>query len=77
METDNKPVSELKSAPIRIGEWTFYADILQLECGDKHIKLEPRAAHLLFYLAKNAGNPVSRDHLMAEVWPNMVVGDGT
>lgn len=75
MATDNKPVSELKPAPIHIGEWTFHPDILQLECGDKNIKLEPRAAHLLFYLAKNAGNPVSRDNLMVEVWPNLVVGD--
>ena len=58
METVYKLVSELKSAPINIGEWTFHPDILQLECGDKHIKLEPRAAHLLFYLAKNAGNPL-------------------
>lgn len=34
----------------------------------------PRAAHLLVHLASNAGTPVSRNDLMAEVWPNLVVG---
>ncbi len=75
MEADNNLAAELASDPILIGAWTFYPDILQLECGDKKIKLEPRAAYLLFYLAKNAGAPVSRDSLMEKVWPNMVVGD--
>lgn len=75
METDNNFASELKPDPVLIGEWTFYPDILQLEWGEKHIKLEPRAACLLFHLAKNSGAPVSRDNLMAKVWPGMVVGD--
>lgn len=75
METDNNFVSELTPDPVLIGEWTFYPDILQLECGDKQIKLEPRAACLLFHLAKNSGTPISRDNLMARVWPSMVVGD--
>lgn len=75
METDNNLVSELTSDPVLIGEWTFYPDILQLECGDEKIKLEPRVAYLLFYLAKNVGTPVSRDKLMDKVWPNRVVGD--
>lgn len=75
MESDNILASEMTSTPVLIGKWTFYADILQLERGDQRIKLEPRAAYLLYYLAKNAGSPVSRDDLMAEVWPNMIVGD--
>jgi TolB-like protein/DNA-binding winged helix-turn-helix (wHTH) protein/Flp pilus assembly protein TadD len=75
MESDNKLASEMTSTPVLIGEWTFYADILQLKRGEQQIKLEPRAAYLLYYLAKNAGSPVSRDDLMAAVWPNMVVGD--
>jgi TolB-like protein/DNA-binding winged helix-turn-helix (wHTH) protein/Flp pilus assembly protein TadD len=75
METDNNHVSELTSAPILIGKWTFYPDILQLECGDKNIKLEPRTASLLFHLTQNAGHPVSRDILMEKTWPGMIVGD--
>ena len=75
MESDNILASEMTSTPVLIGKWTFYADILQLERGDQRIKLEPRAAYLLYYLAKKAGSPVSRDDLMAEVWPNMIVGD--
>ena len=75
METENNLVSELASDPIRIGEWTFYPDILQLARGDKNVKLEPRIASLLFYLTQIAGSPVSRDILMENVWPGMVVGD--
>lgn len=75
METDNNVLSELIPDPVLIGEWTFYPDILQLKCGDKQVKLEPRTACQLFHLSKNAGTPVSRDNLMAKVWPNMVVGD--
>lgn len=75
METENNLVSELASDPIRIGEWTFYPDILQLARGDKNVKLEPRIASLLFHLTQIAGSPVSRDILMENVWPGMVVGD--
>ncbi len=75
MEADSNLVSELTSAPILIGEWTFYPDILQLECGDKKLKLEPRTSSLLFHLTQNAGKPVTRDILMEETWPGMVVGD--
>ena len=75
METNNNFLLELTADPVLIGKWTFYPDILQLECGEKQVKLEPRAACLLFHLSKNAGTPVSRDKLIAKVWPNMVVGD--
>lgn len=75
MGTDNKLVSTLTSDPILIGEWTFYADILQLECANKKIKLEPRVAYLLYHLANNSGTPISRENLMEKVWPGMVVGD--
>ena len=75
MESDHNLASALTSGPISIGKWTFYADQLNLECDDKNIKLEPRVAYLLYYLAKNAGTPVSRGHLMEHVWSGMVVGD--
>ncbi len=75
MEADNNPSSALESDPVNIGKWTFYPDKLHLECGDEEVKLEPRVAYLLYYLAKNAGTPVSRTDLMEQVWSGMVVGD--
>ncbi len=75
MEADNNLASALASEPINIGNWTFYPDKLYLECGEEEIKLEPRVAHLLHYLAENAGTPVSRVDLMEQVWSGMVVGD--
>jgi len=75
VEADNNLTSALASEPIHIGKWTFYADKLHLEYGDEEVKLEPRVAYLLYYLAKNAGTPVSRADLMEHVWSGMVVGD--
>ena len=63
------------SDPVTIGKWTFHADSLLLECSDNSVKLEPRVAYLLYYLAENAGAPVSRAELTDRVWSGMVVSD--
>ena len=63
------------SDPVTIGKWTFHADSLLLECSDNSVKLEPRVAYLLYYLAENAGVPVSRAELTDRVWSGMVVSD--
>ncbi len=63
------------SGPVSIGNWTFHADILLLECRDNRVKLEPRVGYLLYYLAENAGTPVSRAELADHVWSGLVVGD--
>ena len=75
MVTSTLSDSNRISDAIRIGEWTFHASLFRLECGRKTIKLEPRVAKLLFYLAENAGKPVGREKLMEKVWPGTVVGD--
>ena len=76
MEANDQIAAVLaNSGPITIGKWTFYADSLLLECGDDSVKLEPRVAYLLYYLAEKAGTPVSRAELTDRVWAGMVVGD--
>lgn len=67
--------SDLENEVIKIADWTFRANVFQLERGKEFHKLEPRAAKLLLYLAKTSGTPVSRSTLMEEVWPDVVVGD--
>ena len=66
---------------------TTYSDVLQL--GDVRVvrasgeltgpagtqRLEPKVADLLFLLAAHAGQPVTREQIMAELWPGQVVGD--
>ncbi|MCB1800064.1 MAG: winged helix-turn-helix domain-containing protein [Gammaproteobacteria bacterium] len=66
---------ESNSTPLRIGDWTYHPDLLKLERGPDTIKLEPRVGQLLVFLSQQAGHPVSRDELLAAVWPNRVVGD--
>lgn len=75
MATSSQTVSNMKPDAIRIGKWIFCASVFRLEHDHKVIKLEPRVAQLLSYLAANAGKPVKRETLMEEVWPGMVVGD--
>jgi len=73
----NRQIAALLAAsePVTIGKWTFHADSLLLECGDNSVKLEPRVAYLLYFLAENAGVPVSRAELTDRVWSGTVVGD--
>src|SRR5215470_5041912 len=53
-----------------------YALDLQRGCllaGDEEITLRPKAFEFLRYLAGNPGRLVSKDELLAAVWPNVVV----
>jgi TolB-like protein/DNA-binding winged helix-turn-helix (wHTH) protein/Tfp pilus assembly protein PilF len=68
-------VSNVAPEAVRIGDWVFYASVFRLEHDQEVVKLEPRVAHLLSCLMTNAGKPVSRETLMEEVWPDMIVGD--
>ncbi len=75
MVTDTQSASTDAPKAFHVGEWTFHANVFRLERGQEFIKLEPRVAQLLSCLVANAGSPVSRESLMEEVWPGMVVGD--
>ncbi len=76
MEANDQIAAALaNSGPVTVGEWTFHADSLLLKCGENNVKLEPRVAYLLYYLAENAGTPVSRAELTDRVWSGVVVGD--
>jgi TolB-like protein/DNA-binding winged helix-turn-helix (wHTH) protein/tetratricopeptide (TPR) repeat protein len=62
---------------LQIGEWIVHP---WLDCivrdGVTH-KLEPRAMRLLLCLAESPGAVVSLDGLLAEVWPDVVVGSAS
>jgi adenylate cyclase len=60
---------------LQIGEWRFYVAAYRLERDGETIRLEPRVADLLHYLARNAGQPVSRATLLEDLWPGVVVSD--
>jgi adenylate cyclase len=43
--------------------------------GDGEIELRPKSFELLSYLVANAGRLISKDELVAAVWPNVIVSD--
>lgn len=60
---------------LQIGEWRFYVAANRLERDGETVRLEPRVADLLHYLARHAGQPVSRTTLLEDLWPGVVVSD--
>jgi len=60
---------------LQIGEWRFYVAAYRLERDGETVRLEPRVADLLHYLARHAGQPVSRATLLENLWPGVVVSD--
>ena len=60
---------------LKIGDWQFYVGSHELGHDGQIIRLEPRVASLLLYLATRPGEPVSRMALLEAIWPGVVVSD--
>src|SRR5271168_4648613 len=70
------PAQQTSSA-VRIGEWIVDPALDTISRGTESHKLEPRTMQLLMCLANSAGAVVSVDHLLAEVWADVVVGSAS
>jgi TolB-like protein/DNA-binding winged helix-turn-helix (wHTH) protein/Flp pilus assembly protein TadD len=62
------------SSVVQIGEWIVHPELDRISRGTETQKLEPRAMRLLICLASSAGEVVSIDRLLTEVWAGVVVG---
>ncbi|MGZ5618541.1 MAG: winged helix-turn-helix domain-containing protein, partial [Usitatibacter sp.] len=60
---------------LRVGDWAVEPALNQLSAAGKTVKLEPKAMSVLVYLADRPGQVVSREALLAAVWPGVLVGD--
>ena len=60
---------------LRIGEWWADRTSNQLGRGAERVRIEPKSMEVLIALATRAGEVVSREALLREVWPGVVVGD--
>jgi TolB-like protein/DNA-binding winged helix-turn-helix (wHTH) protein/Flp pilus assembly protein TadD len=58
-----------------VGPWRVDAGTGELRRGSESLRVEPKVAEVLVYLAQRAGQMVSRDELLTAVWPGVVVGD--
>jgi predicted ATPase/DNA-binding winged helix-turn-helix (wHTH) protein len=64
------------AAGIAFGRYRLLVHRRELLCDDEPIKLGDRALDVLMVLIETPGAPVSKDVLMARVWPNRVVEEG-
>jgi DNA-binding winged helix-turn-helix (wHTH) protein/TolB-like protein len=60
---------------LQVGDWTVEPALNQLSAAGKAVKVEPKAMAVLVYLADRPGKVVSREALLAAVWPGVVVSD--
>jgi Transcriptional regulatory protein, C terminal len=66
-----------ESSSVQIGEWIVHPALDSISRGTETRKLEPRAMRLLMCLANSAGEVVSIDRLLTEVWAGVVVGSAS
>jgi len=70
---------ESRAAPgggrLHVGVWAVEPSLNQLAADGRTVRLEPKAMAVLLYLAHRPGQVVSREALLAAVWPGVVVGD--
>jgi TolB-like protein/tetratricopeptide (TPR) repeat protein len=59
----------------RFEGYRFDADTGRLWCGDRELRLTPKAAAVLTMLLSHAGEPVAKDALFAHVWAETAVSD--
>jgi transcriptional activator of cad operon len=58
---------------LRIGDWDVDPTTSQISRKGETVRLEARTMRLLMYLADRAGETVSIDELLKEVWPGVIV----
>jgi TolB-like protein/DNA-binding winged helix-turn-helix (wHTH) protein/Flp pilus assembly protein TadD len=66
-----------ESRVLRIGDWRVDPELDELSREGRTTRVEPRTMRLLLYLAAHAGRVVDVQHLLDEVWPNVVVTQGS
>ncbi len=57
----------------RSGEWTFQLSLHRASNGAEVVHLEPKLVGVLVCLVEHAGRAVSKEELMAAVWPDTIV----
>src|SRR5215468_4014147 len=64
------------AAGLAFGRYRLFAHRRELLCDDKPIKLGARALDVLMVLVETPGTLVSKDVLLARVWPDRMVEEG-
>ncbi len=72
---DNLSFSEAPRSVFRVGAWHVDPGAHALSRDGTETRVEPKVMALLVALAARPGQTVSRDELMAEVWPDVIVSE--
>ncbi len=59
----------------QVGEWQVHPSLNRLTRNGDEIRIEPKVMQVLEALAENPGEVVTRDQLVARVWPGVFVTD--
>lgn len=65
------------NSEIRIGEWVVHPDAGRITRGSDQVRLPPHAMGLLVYMASRAGEVVSIEEMIAEVWQGKPMTSGS
>jgi Tol biopolymer transport system component/DNA-binding winged helix-turn-helix (wHTH) protein len=58
-----------------VGEWQAHPSLNRLTRGSEEVRLEPKVMQVLEALAETPGEVVTREQLVARVWPGVFVSD--
>jgi DNA-binding winged helix-turn-helix (wHTH) protein/TolB-like protein len=59
----------------QLGDWRVQPQLNVIERGTQQVRVEPRYMDLLVHLSEHAGEVVSADEILSEVWTGLVVGE--
>jgi len=73
--TQTAETTKTETNDINIGDLTIHPDAYYVTKNDETIELTHREFELLYYLARNVGQVMTREHLLEEVWDFDYLGD--
>ncbi len=68
---------QLAENEFQVGEWLVEPVLNRLRRGDETVTLEPKTMAVLVYLAARAGEVISAEEILTQLWPDTVVNDGS
>lgn len=73
--TANAGKGNIVDGSFRIGDWRVQPQLNTLTDATREVQIEPKAMALLVYLAGHAGEVVSKEQLLGDVWEGAFVTD--
>ena len=69
------PAGGVLDGSFRVGSWVVEPSLNTISSNGRTIRLEPKVMEVLVCLARHAGESLSKERLLQEVWPGTFVTD--